>query len=70
MLKICGVTLLCNRHVRRSGAGTGGVAHPQKHFAACADGMVKAACMCGAKGHSKLCKAGQWCHGFESACRQ
>jgi hypothetical protein len=70
MLKICSVTLLAIVMSVGVAQARAGVAHPHKHFAACADGMVKAACMCGAKGHSKLCKAGQWCHGFEGACRQ
>jgi len=67
MLKICGATLLAI--VLSVGMAQAMVAHPHKHLGACADGMTKAACVCGAKGHSQVCKAGQWCHGFEGACR-
>ena len=69
MLKICGATLLAIVLSVGMAQARVGVAHPHKHLGACADGAVKASCVCGAKGHSQVCKAGQWCHGFEGACR-
>jgi hypothetical protein len=69
MLKICGAALLAIV-VSVGAAEARAVAHPHKHFMACGDGLVKATCMCSpAKGHGQLCKAGQWCHTFEGACR-
>jgi hypothetical protein len=68
MLKICGAAVLAM--VISVGVADARVARPLKHFPACGDGQVKAACMCNpAKGHGHLCKPGQWCHTFEGACR-
>jgi hypothetical protein len=69
MLKICGATLLAIVLSVGVAQARMAVAHPHRHLGACADGMTKAACVCGAKGHSQVCKAGQWCHSFEGACR-
>lgn len=46
--------------------------HPMhKPMAACAEGMVKASCVCkGAFGAQAMCKAGQWCHSFLGTCTQ
>jgi hypothetical protein len=66
MLKICGATLLAI--VLSVGLAQAKVV-PHKRLGACADGQAKAACVCGAKGHSQVCKAGQWCHSYEGACR-
>jgi len=39
------------------------------HWAACAEGMVKAGCLCkSATGPKAMCKAGQWCHSFAGVC--
>jgi hypothetical protein len=68
MLKICGAVLLAT--VLSVAVADARVARPLKHFPACGDGQVKAACMCSpAKGKGQLCKAGQWCHSWEGACR-
>jgi hypothetical protein len=54
-----------------AGAANAKTMSPHKHFPLCTDGMVKASCMCKApSGAHQLCKAGQWCHTFQGACRQ
>jgi hypothetical protein len=41
------------------------------HMGACAEGMVKASCVCkAASGTHAMCKAGQWCHSFAGMCTQ
>jgi hypothetical protein len=49
--------------------------HPMMHhhmrMAACAEGMVKASCLCkAATGAHAMCKGGQWCHSFAGMCTQ
>jgi hypothetical protein len=38
------------------------------HWAACAEGMVKASCVCKGATAKAMCKAGQWCHSFAGVC--
>jgi hypothetical protein len=43
------------------------------HFPTCAEGQVKATCVCRASGgpaRQQLCTAGRFCHTFDGACRQ
>jgi len=45
--------------------------HMHMRMAACAEGMVKASCVCkAASGAHAMCKAGQWCHSFAGMCTQ
>jgi hypothetical protein len=45
--------------------------HHHMHMAACAEGAVKASCVCkAASGAHAMCKAGQWCHSFAGMCTQ
>jgi hypothetical protein len=43
------------------------------HFPTCADGLVKANCVCRAEGRAnvhQLCPAGRYCHTYDGSCRQ
>jgi hypothetical protein len=43
------------------------------HFPTCADGLVKANCVCRAEGRAnvhQLCPSGRYCHTYDGACRQ
>jgi hypothetical protein len=54
-----------------AGVANAKVMHPHKYYPVCADGMVKASCVCkSAAASHMLCKAGQWCHTFEGVCHQ
>src|SRR5208282_1045488 len=45
--------------------------HMHMRMAACAEGAVKASCVCkAASGAHAMCKAGQWCHSFAGMCTQ
>src|SRR5208282_4827378 len=56
-----------------AGAAQAKVMHHHMHMrmAACAEGAVKASCVCkAASGAHAMCKAGQWCHSFAGMCTQ
>jgi hypothetical protein len=43
------------------------------HFPTCAQGLVKANCVCRAEGHAnvhRLCTTGRYCHTFDGSCTQ
>jgi len=42
--------------------------HMMHHWATCAEGMVKASCVCKSATAHAMCKAGQWCHSFAGVC--
>jgi hypothetical protein len=42
--------------------------HMRMHAPVCAEGMVKAACLCKGGTAKAMCKGGQWCHSFAGVC--
>ena len=75
MLKYCAVALFAiamsagsaDAKVGRSSSLT------HAHFPTCAEGLVKAICVCRSvltSNSQQLCRSGRYCHTFDGACRQ